>query len=990
MNCPYICVARIWWQLVVLALAVTVSLREVHGQEKSVLSKHYVLGKIRVFYTTEGKSAVSAVDADVSGVPDQVEDVARQTWAAHRLFCEILKFPDPLKSERNPGVTCIEVYIRDRSELGGNNGLAYETPQRAKPIPEGEPDDRAILFAVGRHVVASRNLSPAHEMFHLIQFGSSFFKRSWYLEGQARWSEHALGKDGLGDVKYPPSGPWPQPEMYLPTLFSMKFDSEFVLWNPIAFVSDPKRIIPVTPELRELATLRYTNGARVLEDAFLTGPDVMREILIELGKMDDLAFAELGYEEWSEENQRSPKTDGYIYQAILDVLRRRSRTVGAFQVSAAPTFGLQDETPEPDQVEPSSAAPKTTADSRAAAVDPKAQALTVGQLPPNGLRLAAQELALVPSDAAQQQAVKLIEEVYGEEHAQAKTSAAKTALANKLLKEAAESTDLTNRYVVLRVARDIATQAGDAETAMRAVEEIGKNFQVDVFQLKGRALSQAKQSASLTKQRKALAEQALALIDEAVARDDFVAAEYLGQLALDSARRAREGGLTKRIVARNEVVTEIAEAYSEAKDAFQTLEENPTHPEANLAVGTYLCFMKGNWNKGIPMLALAKDGQTTKLAVKELEGVTDVAGQVALGDGWWALAETKDGLAKERLRERAAVWYRLAAPKVSGIVKSKVEMRISEIPKERLEQLPAPRLSPPRSSPPPMAAAPFDPQQANGHQRAWAKHLGIPVETTNSIGMKFVLIPPGEFDMGSTQEEVDRLLGEARQDNLPEQYIQRLAGEAPRHRVRITRAFYLGVCEVTQGQWEAVMSANPSTFKGASNPVEKVTWDEATEFCKKLSAKEGKTYRLPTEAEWEYACRAGTTAVYSFGDDESQLGEYAWFDGNSGRTTHSVGQMKPNPFGLYDMYGNVYEWCQDWYGEYSSDAATDPQGPTGGLSRVFRGGSWFRGAGNCRAASRRRFEPRLRGSDRGFRVAVVPPSHSSQEQDQPKPRRSGG
>ncbi len=433
--------------------------------------------------------------------------------------------------------------------------------------------------------------------------------------------------------------------------------------------------------------------------------------------------------------------------------------------------------------------------------------VATGILLTNCLPLVAQELAPIPSDAAQQKAVKLIEEVYGEEHAQAKTSTARTVLANKLLKEAAESEDLTNRYVLLRVARDMATQAGDAETALRAVEEIGKSFQVDLFQLKGAALSQASKSASLTKQRKTIAEHSLALIDEAVDRDDFVAAKYLGQLALDSARKARETDLTKRIVARNKMVTEVAEEYSAAKDAFQTLEESPVNPEANLVAGSYLCFTKGNWDKGIPMLALGKDGQTTKLAIKELEGVTDVAGQVALGDGWWALSETEDGVTKERARERAVAWYRLASPKLAGLAKSRVDKRVAKV-SQRVAALATP------SSAPPMAVAPFGAPQAKRHQRAWAEYLGVPVETTNAIGMKFVLIPPGEFDMGSTQEEVDGLLGEARQNDQPRWYIDRLPAEAPQHRVRITRAFYLGVCEVTQAEYERVMGSNPSGFKG--------------------------------------------------------------------------------------------------------------------------------------------------------------------------------
>jgi len=605
--------------------------------------------------------------------------------------------------------------------------------------------------------------------------------------------------------------------------------------------------------------------------------------------------------------------------------------------------------------------------------------LTTGVLLANGLPLAAQDLAPVPSDASQQKATKLIEEVYGEEHAQAKTSAAKTALANTLLKAAGESQNMTNRYVLLRVARDVATQAGDAETALRAVEEIGNSFQVDVFRLKGAALSQASKSASLTKQRKPIAEHALGLIEEAVDRDDFVAAKYLGQLALDSARKAREGGLTKRIVARNKIVTEVAEEYSAAKDAFQTLDEKPVDPEANFAAGKYLCFTKGNWNKGIPMLALGKSGQTTKLAIRELEGVTDVAGQVALGDGWWVLSETKDGLVKERLRERAVVWYRLASPKLAGLAKSKVEKRISEIPKERLERLPAPKLSPTPSSPPPMAVAPFDAQQAKQHQRAWAEYLGVPVEATNPIGMKFVLIPPGEFDMGSTQEEVDRLLGEARQNNLPRWYIDRLPAEAPRHRVRITRAFYLGLCEVTQAQYERVMGSNPSQVKesGPDAPVEEVSWEDAAEFCRRLSGmveEKAAEYRLPTEAEWEYACRGGTTAARCFGDDEVELSDYAWYAKNSGGKTHPVGQKKPNAWRLHDMHGNVWERCQDRYAEeyYAGSPPSDPPGATEGTLRVLRGGTWECFPRYCRSALRYGGSASYRLNNLGFRVVRGP------------------
>ena len=180
--------------------------------------------------------------------------------------------------------------------------------------------------------------------------------------------------------------------------------------------------------------------------------------------------------------------------------------------------------------------------------------------------------------------------------------------------------------------------------------------------------------------------------------------------------------------------------------------------------------------------------------------------------------------------------------------------------------------------------------------------------------------------------------------------------------------------EVTQEQYQKVMGTNPSEFKGPQNPVETVSWADAVEFCRKLSAMPaektaGHVYRLPTEAEWEYACRSGTTTAYGFGDDASRLGDYGWFGGNSDSSTHPVGEKKPNAWGLYDMHGNVWEWCQDWYGEYPSGSATDPTGATSGSIRVSRGGMLGHIARYCRSAYRNWFTPESR--DRyvlGFRV----------------------
>ena len=245
-----------------------------------------------------------------------------------------------------------------------------------------------------------------------------------------------------------------------------------------------------------------------------------------------------------------------------------------------------------------------------------------------------------------------------------------------------------------------------------------------------------------------------------------------------------------------------------------------------------------------------------------------------------------------------------------------------------------------------------EPRQAGGKAKSAPKE--VMVDLGKGIKLEIVLIPAGEFMMGSPDS--DKLA---------------FGVEKPQHRVRITKPFYLGKYLVTQEQWEAVTGSNPSHFKGPKNPVEQVTWDDCQEFIKKLNERvrrpnpnpfrgthkvgrgEGE-FRLPTEAQWEYACRAGSKTRYCFGDDESGLGEYAWYDKNSGDKTHPEGEKKPNAWGLYDMHGNVWEWCQDWWkdGYYKESPVDDPTGPPQGSSRVNRGGSWSYPANDCRSASR--------------------------------------
>jgi formylglycine-generating enzyme required for sulfatase activity len=220
---------------------------------------------------------------------------------------------------------------------------------------------------------------------------------------------------------------------------------------------------------------------------------------------------------------------------------------------------------------------------------------------------------------------------------------------------------------------------------------------------------------------------------------------------------------------------------------------------------------------------------------------------------------------------------------------------------------------------------------------------------TNSISMEFVLIDAGTFQMGAADGwELERLV----------------------HSVCISLPFYLGKYPVTQAQWATVLGNNPSAFKGHPDwPVESVSWEHVQEFIQKLNARESNEYyRLPTEAEWEYACRAGSTTVYCFGDNSSQLGEYAWYRENAGGQPHPVGLLKPNAWGLYDMHGNVWEWVQDWCGPYVAEAVPNPPGAASGVDRVNRGGSWVFDDRFCRSAARGHVTPDHRAYDLGFRL----------------------
>jgi formylglycine-generating enzyme required for sulfatase activity len=219
--------------------------------------------------------------------------------------------------------------------------------------------------------------------------------------------------------------------------------------------------------------------------------------------------------------------------------------------------------------------------------------------------------------------------------------------------------------------------------------------------------------------------------------------------------------------------------------------------------------------------------------------------------------------------------------------------------------------------------------------------------TGSRIAMEFVRIRPGTFMMGCS---------------MSDGYCE--SNEKPAHEVRITKTFELGKYEVTQAQWRSVMGTNPSQFKGDTLPVETVSWSDAQEFLNRMNARrDGFHYRLPTEAEWEYAARAGSAGT------PGELDAMAWYYNNSGNKTHPVGQKQANAWGLSDMLGNVYEWVQDWYGDYPSGSAIDPAGPAAGALRVVRGGSWeYIIAWDARVSCRSSDDPSGGDATIGFRI----------------------
>ncbi|MEL6107250.1 MAG: formylglycine-generating enzyme family protein, partial [Planctomycetota bacterium] len=308
----------------------------------------------------------------------------------------------------------------------------------------------------------------------------------------------------------------------------------------------------------------------------------------------------------------------------------------------------------------------------------------------------------------------------------------------------------------------------------------------------------------------------------------------------------------------------------------------------------------------------------------------------------------------------------------------------------------------PRDQPAP-AIVPFTAEEAKEHQEAWARHLQVPVGFKNSIGMRFRVIPPGEFLMGSSEAEIAKLTEETKDKSRSDWYAERLPSEGPQRKVVLSKPFALAVHEVSRGQFRKFVVATGYKTEGEKDgrggagftngilrlrapeflwntdlgfetepnddhPVVNISWEDATAFCDWLSEKEGVRCRLPTEAEWEFACRAGSLARFHAGNDEAEVREFAWIENEGGVGTHPVGTKTANAFGLFDLHGNVWEWCGEKFGRYNPTEVVDPVGPLIGELRVLRGGAFSKDAAFARSAYRTHIIPDYRDCSCGFRV----------------------
>jgi len=535
----------------------------------------------------------------------------------------------------------------------------------------------------------------------------------------------------------------------------------------------------------------------------------------------------------------------------------------------------------------------------------------------------------VPEAGAQAQAEKLVRQVHQPD--KLKTGSDKAALAKKLILQSAESTaDPAARYVLLQTARELSVQTDDGLTAWDAIEQLSDAYQVDGFALKRELLAALAKKARSQAAHKGIAQQALAAVDQALAQDQFDVAREFAKLAFKEAGSARDKEAVQAVRAKEKEIEDSAGAFAKVEQAAATLKERPGDAEASLSLGKYLCLVRGDWHKGLPLLAAGSDEELKELAGRELKRPSTPEEQAALADAWYERMAKAAPAEKKQLELHAADWYLEAVPRLTGLARGKLEKRLEGI--RALNEKGARRI--------------FNPAD----------------------GSVLVLVPAGRFLAGGPREQEGG--GVPFPVHLP--------------------AFYIGLHEVTNAQYKRFIDAtghrppdpekwldkepvwNGRAFAPdkANHPVVDVNWSDATAYCKWAGL------RLPTELEWEKAARGTDGRVYPWGNDWDAA-KCCCGRRNQGKDMTSPVMSYPDgrsPWGLYDMAGNACEWCADvWDPDaYIRYKAGNFRLPESESARVRRGAYWIANRESARCAERGGLDFRDSKWGMGIRVAKGP------------------
>ena len=607
---------------------------------------------------------------------------------------------------------------------------------------------------------------------------------------------------------------------------------------------------------------------------------------------------------------------------------------------------------------------------------------------------ASQTIRPIPSDRERAEALKLVTAIFKERYGNAKSNPQKRVLAREIFGVGLEThDDVAGMYELLRIALEMAIDVGDIRLAEQVVDSISQRFEVDQLQAKLSAFEAIEGKLIGRDAKEHLYFASLKLVDRFESADAYDEATKACKIAAGCANSLRNPRLSEGAKSRSEQLDQTQREFR-AVEKFVTRQAlDAADVQANLEVGKYLCFWKGQWDRGLTMLAASSDPVLRHAAAADIQTIAN-EGALDAGEKWWAAADGLAGHESEQARARAVMFYQHAHQSLDGLNRMKIEHRIDSVDIDAIAYM---------------------------KKRVFAPYLGAGKVTeaksgfVNSIGMKLIRIPAGQFEMGSLPGSSGTPPGRGSPVIAP-------IDEQPRHTVTISRPFYMGISEVTVGQFAAFVREtgqitesardgrggegwdqatktlvqrpdfhwnSPGFPQTATHPVVLVSWNDASEFCQWLSGKENRTYRLPTEAEWEYACRAGTQTRYQHADIPHDLERFAnVLDSGSARAlagqrfstsgddafsfTAPVGSFLPNRFGLFDMHGNAWEWCHDFFDPayYASSPAVDPKGPSGGSQRTLRGGAFLNGAEACRSANRQAQFASVRTAAIGFRVVV--------------------